>query len=332
MAIKLTNNVQLVSFTQITLGFTPRNSVVLHLSCGTTLICTLRVDAHPVAGGAWARQVMETLQQVSAQLDSSILVSYEDEYAMTTAQYEELGDLLAQAGMPLRKAVLVTDGKIMDYDRDSTDAVDYEEALIEPINLAHMVNAPAPRHADEVPPCHEEPDAMATARTAQAAAIDGYHVSTIDELAARVHDELLEQLVTYRQVGTTSEEQAGWIAGTFQTRLGRDVFLAVLATGANRDKDVPAALMGEESIENRELFTAGANMIFDALEFIPNAYRPNILAGLAWTRWMQGKGSLALEFLGLSREIDPEHTLTELFTRLIMSGKLPASATTPPTN
>ena len=56
-------------------------------------------------------------------VDSVFLLKGEGEMVMTALCFRALGDTLARAGCPIKNSVLITDGWVMDYDGDSTDAV-----------------------------------------------------------------------------------------------------------------------------------------------------------------------------------------------------------------
>lgn len=62
------------------------------------LVATLRADAnHDAPAEQWARAITDHVHRVS-DANGVILLSFEDEQAMTTAQYRALGDTLAHAG------------------------------------------------------------------------------------------------------------------------------------------------------------------------------------------------------------------------------------------
>src|SRR5699024_5659244 len=112
----------------------------------------------------------------------------------------------------------------------------------------------------------------------------------VEILAQSIHDELTEQLEAYRREGNVNEKLAGWVAGTFQSKNGRDFIMAGMATDENDLEKVSKTLLGELDITDIERFETAAKMLYEALEHISGSGRTNVLAGLAWARWMLGKG------------------------------------------
>lgn len=96
------------------IGFVPTSSVALLLMNEAGLIATLRADANPeVPTAEWAQALTNYVHRVT-DANGVILISFEDEQAMTTKQYRALGDTLAHAGCPIRSAILVAGGHLMD--------------------------------------------------------------------------------------------------------------------------------------------------------------------------------------------------------------------------
>ena len=143
-----------------------------------------------------------------------------------------------------------------------------------------------------------------------------------------VRSTLIGLIIGYQCTGTITPTEGAWLAGTCTNKGIRDLIFASLATTCDDMESISAALMGDVAPEDWDYFRDGADAIYTALEYIPPEYRTDLLAGLGWTRWIDGKGSEAMNFLDLARTTAPTHRLTELLTRLITSGHLPASATT----
>ena len=84
------------------LGFTPTASVVLMLMNHHNLAATLRIDARPeTPAGLWAEEITHYVHRLDTVTDI-LLLSFEDEQAMTPTQYRALSAILALTGRPIR--------------------------------------------------------------------------------------------------------------------------------------------------------------------------------------------------------------------------------------
>ena len=308
------------------IGFIPTSSVVLMLMNETGLVATLRVDASPEAPAeGWAQQITTYVHRVS-DANGVILLSFENEKAMTTQQFRALGDTLAHAGCPIKNSVLVTDGWVMDYDGDSTDAVKFSTVAESNAALALMFSTnKAAKMAADIPAC----TTSANITDLQKFINDAQNMSFEDEETRNlVRGTLTDMVGRYRKNGKVTPAHAAWLAGTCTNKSVRDLMFASLATTSDDTETISAVLLGETPPEDWEFFQAGADALYTALEFIPESSRPDLLAGIGWTRWIDGKGSEAMKFLDLALESDPEHRLTTLLIKMINTGELPTSAST----
>ncbi|MET0872424.1 MAG: DUF4192 family protein [Paeniglutamicibacter terrestris] len=324
--IKATTLVEVTAVAIHGIGFIPTSSVVLMLMNENGLVATLRVDANPeVPAEEWAQNITTYVHRVS-DANGVILLSFENEKAMTTAQFRALGDTLAHAGCPIKNSVLVTDGWVMDYDGDSTDAVKFSTVAESNAALALMFSTnKAAKMAADIPVC----TTPASINDLQKFINDAQNMGFEDEeTRAVVRGTLTDMVDGYRKNGKVSPQHAAWLAGLCTNKNVRDLMFASLATTSDDNGTISAVLMGDTAPEDWEFFQAGADAVYSALEFIPEASRTDLLAGLGWTRWIDGKGSEAMKFLGLALETDPEHRLTTLLIAMINSGELPKSAST----
>lgn len=308
------------------LGFTPTSSVVLTLLEDHTVAATLRTDARPdIPADFWAGEVTAYVDRLE-NITGILLLSFENDRAMTPAQYRALKSILTLTGRPIRHAVLIRDGFITDYVGSHADKVPFATVATSNAALDLMVGTKSfAKLAADIPPCSTD----ATVSKLQQF-IDAARRLDCDDGATRttVCARLIGIVIGYQCTGTITPNEGTWLGGTCTNKGIRDLIFASLATTSDDMDTISAALMGDISPDDWEFFRDGADAIYTALEYIPPEYRTDLLAGLGWTRWIEGKGSEAMHFLDLARTTDPTHRLTELLTRLIISGRLPASATT----
>lgn len=323
--ITATTNADTVAVAIHSLGFTPTSSVVLILLEHHTVAATLRIDAHPEdPADSWAAKVTTYVDRLKS-TTGVLLLSFEDDRAMTPEQYRALGTILARTGRPVCHALLIRDGYITDYENQTKDKVSFDMAATSNAALALLVARQTYlKLAADIPPCTTEDAAEHVQHFAEEA-------RPLDEQDQPTRIKMLYTLVGittgYRETGTVAPSQAAWLAGTCTNKGIRDLIFASLAV-ATLDRDIMgSALMGEIPPDSWEHFRNGADAIYTALEYIPSESRTDLLAGLGWTRWIDGKGSEAMAFLDLARTTDPGHRLTALLTRLIASGQMPESAT-----
>ncbi|MFJ6419041.1 DUF4192 family protein [Paeniglutamicibacter sp. NPDC091659] len=308
------------------IGFTPTSSVVLMLMENHTLAATLRIDARPeTPAGLWAAEITNYVHRLDT-VNGILLLSFEDDHAMTPAQYRALDTVLTLTGRPIRHALLIRDGYVMDYDGNHSDKLPFSAVVTSNAALALMLATESyTKLAADIPPC-----STGTALPELQEFVDAARRMDCEDKETRttVRSTLIGLIIGYQCTGTVTPHEGAWLAGTCTQKGIRDLIFASLATSSDDMDSISAALMGETAPEDWDYFRDGADAIYTALEYIPPEHRTDLLAGLGWTRWIDGKGSEAMNFLDLARATDPGHRLTELLTRLISSGHLPASATT----
>jgi len=324
-----TTAADLVAVINHTFGFLPTSSVAVLFTDGPKLTASLRVDADPTRDAhQWASSIAGIAAKADG-ADGAFVVSFEDGQAMTTRQYEALGDALARAGTPIVGAVLVTGGRIMDYEGDSTDAVPLAEAETSPVGLALQFAQTTPRMlAADVPAYRATDPEQAEAIRAHAAAAAGLDAWDA-ETQALVCGTLRDAIDGYRATGTVSEAHAAWLAGTFTHKQLRDLLAASLVTHAQDAEAIGRALLGNTIPEDWEYLRAGADMLHTALAFIPAPFRAETLSIIAAMRWLDGQSTEAARYCELAQAAEPGHRLSGLLLRLLDGGHLPATATTP---
>ena len=138
-----TTNADTVAVAIQALGFTPTSSVVLILLEHHTVAATLRIDAHPEdPADSWAAKVTTYVDRLKS-TTGVLLLSFEDDRAMTPAQYRALDTTLARTGRPVRHVVLIRDGSITDYHglpRTHTDRISFATVATSNAALALMVS------------------------------------------------------------------------------------------------------------------------------------------------------------------------------------------------
>ncbi|PRB71347.1 DUF4192 family protein [Arthrobacter sp. MYb213] len=275
--ISATSMADVVAIAVNGIGFVPTSSVALLLTNEAGLIATLRADASPEApADQWAQALTNYVHRVT-DANGVILISFEDEQAMTAAQYRALGDTLAHAGCPIRSAILVTGGHLMDYDGDSTDSVKSSTVATSNAALALMMaTTQSAKLAADIPACTNPANEALARFTREALTMD----CTDEETLTVARGTLADMIEGYRHSGIISAEHAAWIAGTFTTKGMCDMLMASLATPSYDTGTVGAVMLGRKSPEGWKFFKAGADALYAALEFIPTEHRADLLAGI----------------------------------------------------
>lgn len=308
------------------LDFTPTSSVVLVLLNGHTVAANLRIDVDPrIPAGVWASEVAHYVHRLDT-VTGVLLLSFEDDCAMSPEQYRALDMLLTLTRRPIRHAIRITKGFITDYDGNCAEKIPFSAVETSNAALALMANTESyAKLAADIPPYNPAASATELEESLEAArALDCEENETRTKVCTR----FVAIVMGYQCTGTVTPQEGAWLAGTCTNKGIRDTVFAALATTNNDMDSISAALMGEVAPDDWAFFKDGADAIYTALEYVPPEYRTDLLAGLGWTRWIEGKGSEAMKFLDLARGTDPTHRLTQLLTRLITNGHLPASATT----
>lgn len=323
---KITTTADIVAAAIHSLGFTPTSSVVLVLLNEHSVKATLRVDANPAyPASAWAADLITYVRRMQ-NINGAVVLSFEDETAMSTEQYQALGLLLDLSRCPIREALLIAHGYIRDYEDSSSEKIPFAEVETSNTALALMVSTDLyAKLAADIPPCTTcESEAALEGFCEEARQLDWQAKAT----RTKVCSKLIGTVMGYQCTGKVTPEESAWLAGMCTNKGIRDLMFATMATTCDDINSITAALLGEVAPDDWEFFKDAADAIYTALKHIPERYRTDLLAGLGWTRWIDGKGTEAMKFLDLAHHIDPTHRLTELLTRLIHTGQLPVSATT----
>lgn len=175
------------------------------------LIATLRADAnHDAPAEQRAQAITDYVHRVS-DANGLILLSFEDEDTMTTAQYRALGDTLAHAGCPIRSAIRITAGHLMDYYGDSSDSLVFSAVATSNAALALMMaTTRGAKLAADIPQCTNAPTELLARFAREAAAMNPEDPETL----AVARGTLTDMIEGYRQTCNVSAEHAAWLAAT----------------------------------------------------------------------------------------------------------------------
>ncbi|CBT77237.1 hypothetical protein AARI_30350 [Glutamicibacter arilaitensis Re117] len=324
----ISSNVSIAAFVRTSLKLDPQESVAILLCKGRSVVATLRVD---IANGGQVTQWIDAIHSLVGQIitdngiDATVLVAYDDRGEFKGRGYSELDNLMMLIGAPIRRAVLVANGQIMDFNGDGTDAVAYSEVEAEPLTLEDRLNGKNPLRAKDIEHCEEssiEVQTIAVARVAEIMKMG----DSLEEIAPKIGHEMATQIAIYREAGEVTEEVAGWLTGTFSVKLGRDMAVLALAGTATDKVEIASYLIGDRVVEDRQILEDGHEMLFESLAQIAGSPRPNILCAVAWAHWTRGNSTEAMATLTEVIELEPNHELGNLFMKLIASGKVSKTA------
>ncbi|MDV2982476.1 UNVERIFIED_CONTAM: DUF4192 family protein [Actinomycetes bacterium ARC8] len=320
----ISSNVSIAAFVRTSLKFDPQESVALVLCNEQSVVVTIRVDLHSMGNETqWASSIGNVLGKISADhaIDATVLVAYDELGTFKGAKHDALIEVLENAGAPVQRTVLVANGKIMNYHGDGTDAVPYSEVETQPIALMGMLNGKNPLRAKDIEHCEEtsaEVQDIAEARMAEMIRMG----ETLEEIAPKIGHEMATQIAIYCEAGEVTTEIAGWLAGTFSMKMGRDMAVLALAGTATDKEGIADFLIGDRVVEDRKILEIGHEMLFEALAYIAGRARTNILCAVAWAHWTQGNSTEAMATLTEARELEPDHKLANQFVTLIARGKV----------
>lgn len=320
---KITNQADVVAHLITSLGFTPTSSVALQLLDGTKVLASLRVDVAETGDtSVWAHQVVSIVERLE-HVTGVILISFEDDKAMTSHQYEELGDQLARIGAPIRRSILVTGGMVIDYEGDSTDAEQWNTVQTSPVGLeTHFQLSKSAMHVADIPAYENRLEREANEQSEKMQAFD----FESDEHRENLHTEFTRLVTEYHEGGQLTDQMAIWVAGAMQKKSTRDLVAVATATADMSLDSIANTLLGDTVVEDREFFDHAIEMLFGCAHYVAGEASANILCLLGWACWMTGRGSEAQKFLIKAGTQYPGHRLSELLTTLIAQGKLPATA------
>jgi len=328
----ISSNVSIVAFVRTSLKFEPQNSVAILLCKRQTVVATLRVDlAHGGHVTQWINSIHGIISQIviDQAIDSTVLVAYDDREELKGRMYGELDTLMMQIGTPVRHTVLVANGQIMDFNGDGTDAVAYEEIEAEAVTLDNRLHGKNPLRAKDIEHCEETSTKVQAIAEAQETAMFSMG-NSIEEIAPKIGHEMATQIAIYNEAGGVTTEVAGWLAGTFSVKMGRDMAVLALAGTATDTKSVADYLLGNRIVEDRKILEDGHAMLFESLAHIAGTARANILCAVAWAHWTRGNSTEAMATLTEVIELEPSHELGILFMRVIASGKMTQTALNKP--
>lgn len=177
----------------------------------------------------------------------------------------------------------------------------------------------------DFPRCQESSTEVRRVAAARTSEMHGMEPN-ISDLATRIGQDMVAQIAAYKEAGAVTDDIAGWLAGTFSTRQGRDFSIVGLAGTATDKRSIFEYLVGDRVIEDPGLLADGQSMLFESLALISGPARPNIFCGLVWTHWTSGRIIEASAALIEALKLDREHPLANLLSEFIATGKVSATA------
>lgn len=323
-------NTGLVALVRSSLGIDPTESLVLAFRKGDHVLGTMRIElANPSAVAQWVTALEEVIANLtdSEQLDGTFLIAFDDHDILRGDGYRAVAILLARYGIPVNHAVLVAEGKVMDYFGEGENAVDYEEVLKEDIALEAMVSDRKRQLAQDITACTESNATVMATAVQRMAQIAGMKHENIADASADVAHGLALTIADYAENGAITDEIAGWIAGTFTSKVGRDLAVAGLAGIVTTDQDLREIFLGQRPIEDRNIFETGATMLHESLAHIAGETpRANIICTLGWAHWMTGNMPEAMAMLRKANEEEPGHSLANSLRKVMLNIGIPKSA------
>lgn len=321
----ISSNVSLVAFVRASLKFDPRESIALVLCNESAVLATMRVNLDDMEATAWANLVGNLLRKVTENhpVDATLLVAYDELGNFDSAKHDAVANVLEDMGAPIRRSILVADNKISNF--DGTDAEPYSAITSEPITLQGMVTGRNPLRAKDIEHCEESSEEVQTIAVARKAEIFEMNPN-IASIAQQIGHEMITQIAIYREAGEVTEEIAGWLAGTFSVKVGRDMAVLALAGTATDTQGIAEYLLGDRIVEDYQILEDGHEMLFESLAHIAGTPRANILCAVAWAHWTRGNTTQAMATLTEVMELEPDHELGDLFIKLIARGKVTKTA------
>ncbi|AUI53785.1 DUF4192 domain-containing protein [Arthrobacter crystallopoietes] len=337
--ITATSPADLLGYVPHTLGFQPKESIVLVTMSGVLLGATLRVDA-PEPGSDIC-SFAETLTSYVCRdetADATLFIVYSDETAPSgqrphAAHIDALREELDTAGMPVRDGWIVTGRRWARYACEPgceiPDCTRWQDtALIEnSIVSAEMIYRGSNPGTTEQAPAPEFSGSTSTADTIDI--LTGhYEVTDASDFTAEPMAAARRALETaINGGGEPDEEEALELCAAFQIPAVRDRLLADIIDRSNDDIEFQKVLLGRtETAPDWARVDTAERLLVHLLRFTPGLYRAPLLTGLGWINWYKGKGTPASLYTDKALEAAPGYRLAELLRRFYNTGILPLPA------
>jgi hypothetical protein len=337
--IKAVSAADLLSYVPHTLGFQPKDSIVLVTLTGALLGATLRMDAP--APGSDVRSFAQTLTSFVCKdetADATMFIVYSDDTTPSDARphaalIDALREELETAGMPVRDGWIVTTNGWARYECEPGCGIPgctgwQDTALIEnSVVSAEMIYRGSNPGTTEHAPAPEFSSSTSNA-------------DTIDLLTGRYTvtdpvDFTAEAMLTARHAfdaaigngGAPDEDEALELVAAFQIKPVRDRLIADIIETNDDETVFGKVLIGlADAAPDWGRVDTAERLLVHLLRFTPGAYRAPLLTGLGWINWYKGKGTPAGLYTDKALEADPGYRLAELLRKFYNMGILPRPA------
>lgn len=302
--LTLTGPADLLAYIPHMLGGTPTESVVVQTATSGNLGATLRVDAPMGADPAGFAQTVTSFATQDETATATYVIVYtgetgQDDRFPYAAHVAALGNELATAGMPVRKAYLVTGtywaaygtternplSQITDSNANATLTYLGSNPAADVYNSAQLGNRIEPV---QVPARTEE--SLDTARQAWATMLD--------------------------TPGTPEKATGRAMAAWFQDPYIRDFLMADTIT-TNNGRMIDIMLGKFDGAPDWARVDRAEAMAFELMKLVPEGQRAPMLTLMGWTAWLKGSGTHADRYLKLAAEDAPGYRLAVLLRELI---------------
>jgi hypothetical protein len=303
----------LLAYIEHTLRLSPRESLVIVTMDGPNLGALLRVDAQPASMPAeeLAHHMLTCLADVEA--DGFLLVAYDvnRHYALGVAAQFDV------TGHEMREVIVVNGGEwVAPFTGESGDYVPGESLVGLELNFGMHPGGDFP----------EVPEPVCDAVTV--AAVESARAELLTEHA----DPRLDSVHRVRALWAQALER-GDAAGD------RYVFIAAMVHPRCRDWLIGDVYDGGDAADREAVYFGGLSrsvnwkkvqtaqrILADLVRTAPAEHAVHIMALLAHTAWMQGRGTIAGTLLDRARRIHAGNPLVRVLAQAIDCGVLPEIA------
>lgn len=307
--LKATHITDILDYVGAILGWRPRNSIALVLMGGNNLGPVLRIDATNAPLDVIAEAMLSNSSEAVA--DGALLIGFDTGHTAN----DDLAAELERRGLPVHEVVTVTGDQYAITDGEAEEWHPGESVIglwgaMQQTEQGGLPARPVPAGLDATDTLGERLRLLHGDREAM--------VSKVRALwAARLDGEALteEQEVTVRAALTLPEPRDRMQADTYGADGTREAMEAVI-TGDMDHVDWTRVEAGQDAL--RDLITRSSN-----------DEAAHMLAMLAHTYWMQGRGTSAGETAQAAYETDPNNRLALLMIRLTDGPLIPSVAKDP---
>lgn len=302
--LKLTGPADLLGYIPHMLGGAPTESFVVQTATTGALGATIRVDAPMGADPDGFAQTLASFAAQDETATATYVIVYTDETSADdrypyAAHVAALGNELAMARMPVRKAYLVTGTHWAAYGTTERNPLSQITDSNANATLTYLGSAPT---------------------------VDVYNPALLGNWVepVRVPERTEHSLTAARQAwadlldspGTPDRETGRAVAAWFQDPFIRDFLMAdTITTNTGRIIDV---LLGKfDGCPDWYRVDRAEAMAFELMKLVPDGQRAPMLTLMGWIQWLKGSGTRADRYLKLAAEDLPGYRLAVLLHELI---------------